>query len=448
MRTTFGLLTLTGLWLMARPCLAVNNLSIRPAQGWPGGPAFIAVQTDGLENLGQAYLNLSSPAIDMVNRDRNPYLFPLSFVTSDGGPAAWKAWPELDQTGQIAKLDLGRPGFHGEVDPPYSSPNPEVLNWYLVRIAANAPVGSQYPVSLDYSLVDQNQDGLSSGTAPGTVTVVPPPAAAPAGGTPALRLGTYRVPPGAIFRVYLQAGPSFQGVWLYYDLALPAGLKAINGGGSGYYNGSWHMRPLDRYLSENSIVRNTPDPRFPGLIFLDATAHAIGLDKDPRPLVAPPVLWRAYFQVPADAPAGTTYTLGVSAYAIPQDLSTLMPLPTQDGQVIVDPSVSFVPGDLNGDGKVTTADATVALRIAVGLVTPSPEQMDQLLQTADLAPVDSCLSPWYAVQVACGSNGPPPLSRGDGKITVADAVKVLRLAVGLPLDVPPMPADTGQGTGP
>jgi regulation of enolase protein 1 (concanavalin A-like superfamily) len=58
-------------------------------------------------------------------------------------------------------------------------------------------------------------------------------------------------------------------------------------------------------------------------------------------------------------------------------------------------------GDLNGDGKVNVLDATLALRFAVGLTTPSAQQ----LQAGAL---------------------------GDGKkITVADATKILRAAVGL-----------------
>jgi len=74
--------------------------------------------------------------------------------------------------------------------------------------------------------------------------------------------------------------------------------------------------------------------------------------------------------------------------------------------------VSFIPdGDLNGDGAVTVADALKALQIAVQLVTASPSE----LLHGDVAPLD-------------GVGVPLP----DSQITVADALGILRKAVGLP----------------
>lgn len=67
-------------------------------------------------------------------------------------------------------------------------------------------------------------------------------------------------------------------------------------------------------------------------------------------------------------------------------------------------------GDIDGDGRVTVADAVLALRIALGVVESPPE----ILRVADLAPMEN-------------STG----SRGDGAITVADAVLILRMAVGI-----------------
>ena len=69
-----------------------------------------------------------------------------------------------------------------------------------------------------------------------------------------------------------------------------------------------------------------------------------------------------------------------------------------------------VPGDIDGDGRVTVVDAVLALRIALGVAESSPE----ILRVADLAPMEN-------------STG----SRGDGAITVADAVLILRMAVGI-----------------
>lgn len=61
----------------------------------------------------------------------------------------------------------------------------------------------------------------------------------------------------------------------------------------------------------------------------------------------------------------------------------------------------FVKGDLNGDGKVTAADARIALQIAAGLKKPTAEQ----LKAGDID--------------------------GDGKITAKDARLILRMAAGL-----------------
>lgn len=58
-------------------------------------------------------------------------------------------------------------------------------------------------------------------------------------------------------------------------------------------------------------------------------------------------------------------------------------------------------GDINADGKVTVADATLALRASVGLLTLTLTQTEQ----ADVT--------------------------GDGKVTPADATTILRLALGL-----------------
>jgi len=62
-------------------------------------------------------------------------------------------------------------------------------------------------------------------------------------------------------------------------------------------------------------------------------------------------------------------------------------------------------GDLNGDGKVNVADATIGLQIAVGVINPTPDQ----LKAGDVAPA----------------------AAPDGKINVADATRILRAAVGL-----------------
>jgi len=63
----------------------------------------------------------------------------------------------------------------------------------------------------------------------------------------------------------------------------------------------------------------------------------------------------------------------------------------------------IIPGDVNGDGKVTEADAELVLQFAAGILTPTEAQ----IQAADL--------------------------KGDGQITSADAIKIQRIASGLDL---------------
>ncbi|MGC8835192.1 MAG: dockerin type I domain-containing protein, partial [Armatimonadota bacterium] len=60
-----------------------------------------------------------------------------------------------------------------------------------------------------------------------------------------------------------------------------------------------------------------------------------------------------------------------------------------------------IPGDLTGDGAVTIADATIALQIAVGIRSPSQQQ----LAAGDL--------------------------NGDGKLSISEVTQILRAAIRL-----------------
>lgn len=86
------------------------------------------------------------------------------------------------------------------------------------------------------------------------------------------------------------------------------------------------------------------------------------------------------------------------------------------------PTASAAPmkGDVNGNGAVDLGDVILALRIAVGTLTPTADQMT----AADVAPVVG----W----------GHPV---GDKRVTVADAVRILRSIVGLVAvqDLEPVP---------
>ncbi|MBR6408453.1 MAG: dockerin type I repeat-containing protein [Clostridia bacterium] len=74
---------------------------------------------------------------------------------------------------------------------------------------------------------------------------------------------------------------------------------------------------------------------------------------------------------------------------------------TWRGSYAYSSSSSYKPGDLDKDGKITTADALIALKMAVGIIKPTNEQKT-------IADVDK-----------------------DGKITTADALLILKYAVGI-----------------
>jgi hypothetical protein len=72
-------------------------------------------------------------------------------------------------------------------------------------------------------------------------------------------------------------------------------------------------------------------------------------------------------------------------------------------------------GDVQLDGRINVADATLALQIAVGLKEPTPAQS----VAADVAPTQA--------------DG----TIGDGKVTAADVTVILRAALGLQTSITP-----------
>jgi hypothetical protein len=106
-------------------------------------------------------------------------------------------------------------------------------------------------------------------------------------------------------------------------------------------------------------------------------------------------------QVPANATPGATYTLTLTAKLTDSDGKPITAT-TQGGTITVEGTLPTpTKGDVNGDGKVSVPDATLALRYAVSLATPSAAQ----LAAADI--------------------------NGDGSVKVADVTQILRAAVGL-----------------
>ncbi|HEY3285155.1 MAG TPA: S8 family serine peptidase, partial [Armatimonadota bacterium] len=111
----------------------------------------------------------------------------------------------------------------------------------------------------------------------------------------------------------------------------------------------------------------------------------------------------------ASAAAGD-YVLTVKATNVPEG-----PQPyavVASGALTTGTSVGGVPGDLNGDGKVTVADAVLALKIAVG---SAAAPTGDALTLADVAPKP-------------GTGG---RAVGDGKVDVQDAIRILKHILGM-----------------
>ncbi len=164
---------------------------------------------------------------------------------------------------------------------------------------------------------------------------------------------------------------------------VPAPQAALNAEGDPYaLPGRLIPRPFTQVFA-------SPDT-FSALLTTPATAGGSG----PGWIVSLPL------QVPATAPAGAVYPLTFSRLNV--TLGDAAPLAlTAESAIVVDPDTPR-DGDLNADGRITVQDATLALRIAAQLLTPTPTQHF----TGDLSP-------------------------RDGRVNVGDAIGILRLAAGL-----------------
>jgi hypothetical protein len=113
------------------------------------------------------------------------------------------------------------------------------------------------------------------------------------------------------------------------------------------------------------------------------------------------------FKVPAGIAPGTTaaITLSKVVATLGEGAEPSFVAPQAVGGTIR----VVMPGDANGDGSVTAADATRFLRLAIGLGALAPD----LRVAGDVVPRNA--------------DG----TVGDGKVTANDVTRILRMAVGL-----------------
>jgi glutamine cyclotransferase len=106
--------------------------------------------------------------------------------------------------------------------------------------------------------------------------------------------------------------------------------------------------------------------------------------------------------------ANGNYSLTAKAYDAAGNVGQSQSVTITVSNSGVQPPASNIPGDINGDGVLDISDALLALRFAVGLETPTADQ----LARGDVGPL---------------VNGKPS---ADGKIDINDAVVILSAVVG------------------
>lgn len=253
-----------------------------------------------------------------------------------------------------------------------------VLVTIPVKIPSDASSGTTYAFTLSGSLVDDTGRELPVSFRGGTLGI---------SGTP---LGTVFVEEtkgraGQTVIVPIKAEESIKGVAgveLKVKLVSPADKPKASFDFSKITAGNLLLQPL---------VAIEPDPTNSCCAF---TAGMIS----PQEGQGPAVVLNLAVQIPSNTPVNTEYSVEITG-TFNDTRGQTIPVFFKNGKIIVESSV--LRGDLNGDGKVTALDASLALFIAIGKRKATPGQ----LAAGDL--------------------------NGDGRISVGEATRILRVAVKL-----------------
>lgn len=253
-----------------------------------------------------------------------------------------------------------------------------VLVTIPVQVPSNVSSGVVYAFTLKGSLVDDTGRDLPVGFRGGTL------------GISGIPLGTVFVEEtkgraGQTVIVPIKAEESIKGVAgveLRVKLVSPADKPRASFDFSAIKEGNLLLQPL---------VAIEPDPSNSCCAF---TAGMISAQEGQGPAV----VLNLAVQIPSNAPVNTEYFVEITG-AFNDARGQTVPVFFKNGKITVESAV--LRGDLNGDGKVTTIDASLALFIAIGRRKATPEQM----AAGDL--------------------------NGDGKISVGEATRILRVAIKL-----------------
>jgi hypothetical protein len=113
--------------------------------------------------------------------------------------------------------------------------------------------------------------------------------------------------------------------------------------------------------------------------------------------------------IPPEADTGHSYAVVLQRIQLYPSAADALPTSVTPGEV----RITVPPGDINADGRVTIADAVLCIRIVAKLIRPLP---DSLPRRADVAPKN------------------PNGTYGNGLVTISDATKILKRALGLEPD--------------
>lgn len=335
-------------------------LTVADVSGAAGSQVAIPVQVDaGAQNLAGAQFSLQAGNA-------------LSFTGASAATAgALIAGPSVTTTAQVATdgtLQVTVSGGAGVNGP-----------GILVNLTGTIPAGTQpgsYPLTFTAAkLTNASGNAIPSETLGGTLTVVKPAADITISVRNASGL------PGATVPIEIDADTGSQGVrsaglTLQFGNVGTAGVAGVTAGPL-LGGGSATVLPNDRVFGQVSVsLANTVSNSGQGAL----ATIPFTISSTAAPGVYPLTLLHASLS-----------NIGTVSYTV-QFVS---------GTLTVLGSGGRLRGDANGDGRVNVADATVALRFAVGIVTPTPDQV---------AALDF---------------------NGDGRVDVGDVTRLLRYVVGI-----------------
>lgn len=342
-----------------------GKVSLGNASAGAGGTAILEVDGDAdLQNVGGIELNLAfdrALVVDTHSIQVNP----------DLGMALKEANNHPSGTLRVA-VALTQP-FNG----------PGWLMRVPFHVPAHAPDGKVYAVTLSSLQVnDPTGQGLAAASENGSIKV-----GRMFADTAMLFVPDVKVRAGQDANVKIEASSDVKGIsgaqfTLSYVMVTPASAPALPQPDAGA------VVQGDLFPPGSLVAANVKSE---GQVTVGIAA-ASAVD-------GPGVLAVIPLHVPADAPGNAVYELRLSSATVSKDGFDVS-LNANGGTLAVQKS-SRKKGDLNGDGKVSISDVTIALRLVTFGETPTPDE----LEAGDIL--------------------------GHGKITLADVTLILEAVLGL-----------------